>query len=139
MIFEKEPDELIKEIIKKTCSIALILIIPSLIVGKFSNVIGIIYGLVISILLFRLKYIHINKALDMSQERATRFIRNRYFVNYGVYFIVLLTAYLSPNLNFLAVVISLLLLKFVIIGLAVIEVIKERWSKKMKSFQEGRF
>lgn len=138
MTFGKEPDHLVKELMKKTFCVALTLIIPMLFIGDFTSIIGIIYGLSIRFLLFKLEYIHISKALDMDEARAANYIRNRYFINYGIYFIVLITAYLSPKLNFLAVVLALLLLKFVIIGLAVIDVIRENWRKKMKSFQEGR-
>jgi len=139
MSFGKEPDELIKALIKKTCFVALTLIIPLVFMGEFSSIIGLIYGLSISFLIFKLKYINISKALDMNEARAANYIRNRYFINYGIYFIVLLTAYLSPKLNFLAVVLALLLLKFVIIGLAAIDFIKQKWNRKMKSIQEGRF
>lgn len=137
MTFKGEPLEIVNEISKKTFYIAILPFASSLVMGEFTSAVGILYGLVISILLFRLKYIHINKALDMDMAKATRYIRNRYYINYTIYFIVLLTAYLSPKLNFLAAVLGLLLLKFVIIGLAVIDLVQEKWRKKLDTFKEG--
>lgn len=139
MTFEEEPLDVVNDIIKKTIYFALLPLISALFMGEFTSIIGIIYGLIISILLFRLKYIHISKALDMVADRASSYIRNRYFINYIVYFLALYTAYRSPKLNFLAVILGILLLKFVIIGLAVIDIVKKEWRKKLDSYKEGRF
>ena len=129
-----KPREVQKDITRKTLLIALIPTIFSLLWGEYSSVVGLVFGLAISLLLFRLKVVNIDKALDMPQGNAKKYLRNRYFVNYVIYFIVLIVAHEKANINFLATVMGLLLLKFTIIGTAIIEKIKDSWALKMDDF-----
>lgn len=131
-----EPRQVEREIFKKTFYVSLIPLISSLISGEFSSFLGILVGLIISFLLFRLKAINIERALNMSAAGASAFLRNRYFVNYIIYFIILLLAYKNPRLNFISTVMGLLLLKFTIIGVAIFEIIHEKWKNKLNSFAE---
>ncbi|NLM96865.1 MAG: hypothetical protein GX175_04530 [Halanaerobiaceae bacterium] len=100
--------------------------------------VGIIYGVAVSLLLFRLKYLQLQKALFMDEARANTYVRNRYYINYIIYFFVLLTAYRSDRLNFYAVAVGLLLLRYVIIASAIFYFLKEKWTKTISSFVEGR-
>lgn len=137
-MFEKEPVEVIRSVVKTTLYIALLPLISSLLAGEISSFTGLLFGLIISLLLFRLKYIQIQKAVDMNSAGAASYIRNRYFITYGIYFIVLYTAHSSPKLNLLAVTFGLLFLKFTIVGMAIFSVLKDKWEKKMESYKEGR-
>ena len=60
-------------------------------------------------------------------------MRNRSFVNYFIYFIVLFTAFNNQNLSFLGAATGLLILKFTIIGSAIIEMVKTGWQNYMKN------
>ena len=124
------PAEAEKEIIKKTVLIALVPLLSSLIMGEIAAFLGIIFGLSISILLFHLKRINIENSLQMSSADANTYIRNRYFVNYLIYFIVLAISYQKESINFFAVVVGILLLKFTIVGLAFIDNLKKSWQEK---------
>lgn len=136
-VLSESPDRVQVIIIKRTLIVALLPLIASLLTGELSGFMGLLLGLIISLLLFRLKALNIQRALEMNSNRATGFIRNRYFVNYFIYFFVLVTAYRKPELNFLATAIGLLLLKFTIIGSAVVELIKDKWKQKMESLKGG--
>lgn len=136
-VLSESPDRVQVIIIKRTLIVALLPLIASLLTGELSGFMGLLLGLIISLLLFRLKALNIQRALEMNSNRATGFIRNRYFVNYIIYFFVLFIAYRKPELNFLATAIGLLLLKFTIIGSAVVELIKDKWKRKMESLKGG--
>lgn len=138
MTFKEEPEQLVLELSKRSIFVALILACSALLGGDFTVAIGILYGVAISLLLFRLKYLQIQKALLMDEAGANRYMRNRYYTNYIIYFFVLLTAHRNANLNFFAVAAGLLLLKFVIIGSTVFYFLKERWMEKISSFGIGR-
>jgi hypothetical protein len=133
-----KPLEVQKEIIRKTLCIAIIPTVSALIWGEFSSVIGLVFGLAISLLLFRLKLVNIDKALDMSPGKARKYLQSRYFTNYIIYFIVLIVAHEKSNISFLAAVIGLLLLKFTIIGMAIIENIRNGWELKMENLYKER-
>ncbi|MGM0437285.1 MAG: ATP synthase subunit I [Bacillota bacterium] len=124
------PAEAEKDVIIKTVIVALIPLTSSLVMGEFDAFLGLIFGLSISILLFHLKRINIENSLQMSAAKANTYIRNRYFINYLIYFIVLAVAYRREGISFLAVVVGILLLKFTIIGLAAIDNLKKSWEEK---------
>ncbi len=138
-VLNDAPDKVQLLIIKRTSLIALIPLFSSLLVGETSSFMGLLFGLLISLLLFRLKAINIEKALEMDSDRATGFIRKRFFLNYIIYFFVLFSAHQKPELNFLATAIGLLLLKFTIVGSAVIDILKDKWKQKMESLKGGIF
>jgi len=124
------PAETEKDVIIKTVIVALIPLTSSLVMGKIAAFLGLIFGLSISILLFHLKRINIENSLQMTASKANTYIRNRYFINYLIYFVVLAVAYQRDGINFLAVVVGILLLKFTIIGLAAIDNIRKSWEEK---------
>lgn len=138
MIFKEEPEKLVTEMSKRSIIVGLIISGSALLTGDFPVVIGILYGLAISLLLFRLKYLQIQKALLMDVAGASRYMQSRYYINYLIYAVVLVTAYKNNRLNFFAVAGGLLILKFVIIGTAVFYYVKEKWTNMIKSLEEGR-
>lgn len=129
------PAEAEKDVVIKTILVALIPLFFSLIMGEMAAFLGLIFGLSISILLFRLKRINIERSLDMTPSKANTYIRNRYFVNYFIYFAVFAVAFKKTGIDFLAVVVGVLLLKFTIIGLSVIDTIRESWQDKKDSLK----
>ncbi|MFW6034637.1 MAG: ATP synthase subunit I [Halothermotrichaceae bacterium] len=137
MILNESPEKLQKELYKRTMLVALIPLLSSLIMGELSGFLGLIIGLAVSFLLFRLKVINLNRALDMKAGKAQSFIRNRYFLNYLIYFVILLTAKRNPNFDFLGTAVGMLLMKFTIFGTAVIELLKDKWKNKIKQYEKG--
>ena len=129
------PAEAEKDVIKKTVIVALIPLISSLVMGEISAFLGIVFGLSISILLFRLKRLNIEKSLQMNVAKANTYIRNRYFLNYLIYFIVLAVSYKKDGISFLAVVVGILLLKFTIVGMAFIDNLKKSWEDKKEDIK----
>ena len=129
-----DPHKVQRDITKKTLYIATVPALFSLLWGEFSSILGLVFGLAVSLLLFRLKVVNIDKALDMPAEKARKFIVSRYFVNYIIYFVVLIVAQQKANINFLAVVMGLLLLKFTIIGTAIVAKLRNSWTLKIDEF-----
>ncbi len=138
MIFRKEPEKLVFELSKRSLILALILSGSALLAGDFPVAIGILYGQAISLLLFRLKFLQVQKALGMDESGASRYIRTRYYINYLIYGMVLTTAHKNERLNFFAVAAGLLILKFVIFGSAALYYVKEKWTNTISSLEEGR-
>src|SRR5690554_5704367 len=130
MKFINDPDRIQREIIKKTYFIAIIPILSTLVIGELKSLYGLIFGLIIGTLKFRLRLLNIKRSLTMSDEKAAIFIRNRYFIEYIINFVVLFVARKNPSVNFLAAAVGLCLIKFTIIGWAIIDKIKEGWKKK---------
>lgn len=136
MKYIDDPDKMQSEVIKRTFLLALIPIIYSLLSGAFSSLLSFIFGILIAILIFRLRLIHIRRSLDMDKGKAVTFIRNRYFIEYGIYFMVLIVARRNPSLNFLATAIGLFFIKFTVIGWMILDMIKESWEKKLDSYRK---
>ncbi|RAK09821.1 hypothetical protein C8C77_102185 [Halanaerobium saccharolyticum] len=129
------PHKVQKEILKKTYLISLLPIISSLLAGEYDITLGFVFGLVIATLLLRLKYNNIIRALSMEEESAEKFIRNRYFLEYALYFLVLITAVRHARLNFLAAAVGLFMIKFVVISWSVIDLIKDTFQSKIDEYK----
>lgn len=130
-----DPKKLQKEILKKTYLISLLPIISSLLAGEFDITFGFIFGLVIATLLLRLKYNNIIRALSMEEESAEKFIRNRYFIEYALYFVVLFSAARNANLNFLAAAVGLFMIKFVVILMSIVDLLKDTFQSKFDEYK----
>ncbi|RCW48263.1 MULTISPECIES: ATP synthase subunit I [unclassified Halanaerobium] len=131
----QDPVKMQKEIIKKTYLISLFPIISSLIAGSFDVFLGFIFGLIISTLLLRIKYNNIRRALDMNMEKAEKFIRNRYFIEYALYFIVLFTSARNTRINFLAAAVGLFMMKFTVVLWSVIDLFKDTFQSKIDEYK----
>jgi|SRR5690554_348792 len=138
MIFKEEPEKLVLVLSKRSMYIGLIISVSALFSGNLAVAVGILYGLAISLLLFRLKFLQVQKALGMDESGASRYIRTRYYINYLIYGMVLITAHRNERLNFFAVAAGLLILKFVIFGSAALYYVKEKWTNTISSLEEGR-
>ncbi len=138
MRYLDKPVKVQKEIIKKSFIIAVFPLVFSLIKGELSVFKGFLFGLLIGTLIFRLMLIELKKALSMDKGRASNYIRNRYFIKFVIYFVVLLVARKNPSLNFLATAAGLLLIKFTIMSSMLLDLLKKGLNKKIESFQRGR-
>lgn len=130
-----DPQKLQKEILKITYLISLLPIISSLLFGEYDITLGFVFGLVIATLLLRLKYNNIIRALSMEEDSAGKFIRNRYFIEYALYFVVLFSAAKNANLNFLAAAVGLFMIKFVVILMSIVDLLKDTFQSKFDEYK----
>lgn len=135
MKYIDDPLKMQKEIIKKSYMIAIIPVAYSLISGEYATLLGLVFGIIISTLILRLRVIHIERSLNMDQDKANTFIRNRYFIEYAIYFVVLLVARKKASLNFIATAAGLFLIKFTVIGWIILDMLKKKWQKRIDSFK----
>ncbi|MFN2363007.1 MAG: ATP synthase subunit I [Halarsenatibacteraceae bacterium] len=131
-LFAKEPAEVVKLLTKRVIIVGLFLVGSAAVSQELDAVLGLIFGMSISLLLFRLKLVQSKQAIELGSSEAEKYMRNRSFVNYFIYFIVLFVAFNNQNLSFLGAAIGLLILKFTIIGSAIIEMVKTGWQNYMK-------
>lgn len=78
-------------------------------------VLGFIFGLVISMVSFKLLDVTINNAVDMTPRRAQRYTFIHYTLRSLIYLIVLTVTIVADYLNFPAAVLGILMVKFTII------------------------
>ena len=135
MKYIDDPEKMQVEVIKKTFMVALLPLIVSAATGRYSVLLGLIFGLLISVLLLRLKLIQIKRSIDMPEDKANKFIRNRYFIEYVIYFIVLFVAIRNSRVDFLAAAVGLFLMKATVVGWVVLDIIKNKWDSKMSEFE----
>lgn len=79
-------------------------------------VLGYLFGLIISMLSFKLLESTINRAVKMTPRRANSYTFVHYTLRYFIYFIVLAVAAIGDYLNFPATLLGLLMVKFIIIA-----------------------
>ena len=136
MKYINNPNRMQVEIIKKTYLISIIPIAYSLISGNYDTLLGFVFGLVISTLILRLRVINIERSLDMEEGKAETFIRNRYFIEYAIYFVVLLVARKNPSLNFLAAAIGLFMMKFTVLMWVILDMARGGLNKKLEDYKD---
>lgn len=132
-LFAEEPAKVVKILTKRVLIVGFFLIGSAAVSQDLDAVLGLIFGISVSLLLFRLKLVQSRQAVELGQAEAEKYMRNRSFVNYFIYFIVLFTAFNNQNLSFLGAATGLLILKFTIIGSAIIEMVKTGWQNYMKN------
>ena len=132
-LFAEEPAKVVKKLTKRVLIVGLFLIGSAAVSQELDAVLGLVFGISVSLLLFRLKLVQSSQAVELGQAEAEKYMRNRSFVNYFIYFIVLFTAFNNQNLSFLGAATGLLILKFTIIGSAIIEMVKTGWQNYMKN------
>lgn len=126
-LFAEEPAKVVEKLTKRVLIVGLFLIGSAAVSQELDAVLGLIFGISVSLLLFRLKLVQSRQAVELGQAEAEKYMRNRSFVNYFIYFVVLFTAFNNQNLSFLGAATGLLILKFTIIGSAIIEMVKTGW------------
>ncbi|MBF8437400.1 hypothetical protein I0Q91_09935 [Halanaerobiaceae bacterium Z-7014] len=131
-LFAEEPAKVVKILTKRVLIVGVFLIGSAAVSQDLDAVLGLIFGISVSLLLFRLKLVQSRQAVELGQAEAEKYMRNRSFVNYFIYFVVLFTAFNNQNLSFLGAATGLLILKFTIIGSAIIEMVKTGWQNYTK-------
>jgi predicted membrane protein len=126
-----EPVKLQREILKKSSLLTLLPLFYLLITGETATLLGLATGFLIAVLIFRLKLLNIERSLYMGEKRAVNFIRNRYFIEYIIYFVVLFVARKNPSVNFIAAAVGLFMIKLTVIGMMTIDLLKEGWQKRL--------
>lgn len=84
-------------------------------------ILGYLFGLIISMLSFKLLDNTINKAVRMTPARANSHTLVHYILRYIIYFMVLFVAAKADYLNLLATVVGLLVVKFTIIVSSIVD------------------
>lgn len=84
-------------------------------------VLGYLFGLIISILSFRLLENTINNAVKMAPQKAKAYTVFHYMLRYFIYFMVLIVAGIAEYLNFPAAILGLLMVKFTIIVSTIVD------------------
>jgi hypothetical protein len=87
---------------------------------------GLAFGMVFSILNFRLLHLTIKKSMDMHPARAQSYVTSRYFLRYFLAGAVLYVAISNEAMHVLGTIIGLLLIKFVILASNVILGMKKK-------------
>ncbi|HAE60748.1 MAG TPA: ATP synthase subunit I [Eubacteriaceae bacterium] len=91
---------------------------------------GLAFGMVFSILNFRLLHLTIKKSMDMHPARAQSYVTSRYFLRYFLAGAVLYVAISNEAMHVLGTIIGLLLIKFVILTSNVILGMKKKQKTK---------
>lgn len=116
-------NDIITKIYKRTAVVSFI--IMGVIFFTFENpkpiVLGYVFGLIISMLSFKLLDNTINKAVKMTPGKANSYTFRHYILRYIIYFIVLLVAVEADYLNLLATLFGLLMVKFTIVVSAIVD------------------
>lgn len=110
-------NDIIIKIYKRTLIISFI--IMGVIFLAFKNpkpiVLGFLFGLIISMLSFKLLDNTINKAVKMPPGKANSYAFTHYILRYLIYFMVLFVAAQADYLNLLSAVFGLLIVKLTIL------------------------
>lgn len=109
-------NDIIIKILKRVIIISFFIIGFSFIIFSkpYPIIMGYIFGVLISMLSFKLLDMTINRAIKMSPAKASGYSMFHYFLRFFIYFIVLTVSAIADYLNFPATVIGLLMVKFVI-------------------------
>lgn len=78
-------------------------------------ILGLVFGIVISILNFRLLEVTIIKSSNMTPAKAQGYVTSRYFIRLVLIAGVIYASVTNPSLNVIGTIVGLLLLKLVII------------------------
>lgn len=110
-------NHIVFKVTKRVVMVSLVIIGISFFLFKEPKpiVYGYIFGGIISILGFKLLDTTINKAVNMTPNKASVYSTVHYMLRYLIYFIVLAVAALADYLNFPATIAGLLSVKFVIV------------------------
>lgn len=120
-----------QRIIKRVIAVTLVLIGIFLITIEDSTpyVYGIIFGVIINILNFRLMALTLEKSVKMPKHKIMPYITANYFARYIIYGVVLTVGAVADYLNFYTVVLGLFMVKIVILTDTFYDIIKGKRKK----------
>ena len=127
MMFKDE--NIADTIIKRTIVLSLI-IIGIMFIGMKNPkplVLGYIFGVSVNILTFKLMEKSVERAVTMEPSKAYGYSVKQYMIRYLIYAIVLVVGALADYLSIFTVVLGLFTIKIVILSLAVIDQIKNKF------------
>lgn len=116
-----------KTIIKRTVIIgACLSIISFFLVGNGATFVrGIIFGLIFSLLSFRLLELTLKKSVQMHPEAAKKYIFSQYSIRYLLTGLVIYISLTNPKINVVGTISGLLILKVVIVLSSIVSKKKE--------------
>ncbi|MGO1477608.1 ATP synthase subunit I [Senegalia sp. (in: firmicutes)] len=113
--------------------IILTLMILGVILLAFPNpkdkLLGLVFGVIINLLNFRLMGLSLAKAMKMPQAQIMPYVVGSYMARYIIYGVVLTIAALADYLNFYTVVLGFFMVKIVILSDTFYDTIKRKTSK----------
>jgi hypothetical protein len=106
-----------KRILKNTLILAAPIAVVILIFSgdRLAALRGLAFGTLFSLLSLRLLTVTLNRAVQLTPERARLFVASRYFIRYVLTFIILYIAIKVENINMITTIIGLFLTKIVIL------------------------
>ncbi|MGO1652229.1 ATP synthase subunit I [Senegalia sp. (in: firmicutes)] len=111
----------------------LTLMILGVILLAFPNpkdkLLGLVFGVIINLLNFRLMGLSLAKAMKMPQAQIMPYVVGSYMARYIIYGVVLTIAALADYLNFYTVVLGFFMVKIVILSDTFYDTIKRKTSK----------
>ncbi|RBP37803.1 ATP synthase subunit I [Garciella nitratireducens] len=108
-------DNSIKEILKRVgIGFILVIVLCLFTSDPMTIILGVAFGLTLSLLNFRLLYLTLNKAIQMSPKKAQVYTTSRYFIRYILVGLCIYISLKAPYINVVGTIIGLLLLKMVI-------------------------
>lgn len=111
----------------------LTLMILGVILLAFPNpkdkLLGLVFGVIINLLNFRLMSLSLAKAMKMPQAQIMPYVVGSYMARYIIYGVVLTIAALADYLNFYTVVLGFFMVKIVILSDTFYDTIKRKTSK----------
>lgn len=113
--------------------IILTLMILGIILLAFPNpkdkLLGLVFGVIINLLNFRLMSLSLAKAMKMPQAQIMPYVVGSYMARYIIYGVVLTISALADYLNFYTVVLGFFMVKIVILSDTFYDTIKRKTSK----------
>lgn len=117
-------NDLVFKITKRTIIWSLFIIIGMFFIALRNAkpyILGYIFGVLISILTFKLLHNTVNKSVMMEPNRARLYSTSQYFIRFIIYSIVLVISAKADYLSFITTVLGLTMIKLVIIISAIFD------------------
>lgn len=104
-----------KVLIIRSVIIAGIISLISLFTSEpLSFILGVVFGLIFSLLNFRLLDLTLKRSVNMPPEKAQKYVATRYFTRYLLTGIVVYVSITNTSINVLGTIVGLIILKLVI-------------------------
>lgn len=123
------------KIVKRALILAIGVIIIFLIFLKEDSIpyiYGIIFGVCINILNFRLMSLTLERAVKMPQHKVMPYIVGNYMIRYIIYGIVLIISAIADYINFYTAVLGIFMVKIVILADTLYGILKKIFIGKQK-------
>lgn len=121
-------ENIFMDILKRSAIVLVVAVIAILIIADSPKpyIYGLLFGMVINLLNFRLMTLSIKKALSLNPAKAQGYAVGNYLVRYLIYGIVLYIAATADYLNLLSVIIGFFTVKLIIISDTFFDLLKRK-------------